>query len=113
MPASGRVAGPGRGVAGRAIATLIPGTVPRGGGPSILGQRQEPLDADYTVVEEGGVALPAARPRGKRGLGAAPPRGLAALTRRRPGRGTGARLAALRSYEPYREYLGLLVDVWA
>jgi len=113
MPASGRVVGPGRGGADRAVAALIPGAVPRGGGPFISGQRQEPLDADYTVVEEGGVALSAAHPRGKRGLGAAPPRGVAAMTRRRPGRGTGARLAALRSYEPYREYLGLLVDVWA
>ncbi len=114
MSTRGRVRGAGRGENDRVTVSLAPTSVSRGGRSSIQGEQQETLDADYTVVEDSGVALLSARPRGTRGHGtAAPPRGLAPLARPRPGRGTSAQMAALRSYEPYHAYLGLLVDIWA
>jgi len=114
MSASGRVPGPVWGADDRAAVSLALVALARSGRSSIQGEQQETLDADYTVVEDSRVALLSARSRGTRGHGAsAPPRGLAAMARARPGRRTSVQLAALRSYEPYHAYLGLLVDTWA
>ena len=114
MSASGRISGQGWGTDDRVAVSLVPIAVSRGGRSSIQGERQETLDADYTVIEDSGVALLSARARGARGHGtAAPPRGLAPLARARSGRETSVQMAALRSYEPYHTYLGLLIDIWA
>jgi len=114
MSASSRVRGAVWGANDRAAVSPVPAAVPRGGRSSIQGEQQETLDADYTVVEDSGVARLSARTRGTRGHGASvPPRGLTLMARARSGRGTSVQMAALRSYEPYHAYLGLLVDIWA
>ncbi len=114
MSVSSRVRGAVWGADDRVAVSLAPASVSRGGRSSIQGEQQETLDADYTIVEDSGVALLSARPRGTRGHGASvPPRGLTLMARARSGRGTSVQMAALRSYEPYHAYLGLLVDIWA
>lgn len=114
MSTRSRVRGAVWGADDRVAVSRAPASVARGGRSSIQGEQQETLDADYTVIEDSGVALLSARARGARGHGtAAPPRGLAPLARARSGRETSVQMAALRSYEPYHAYLGLLIDIWA
>ena len=114
MSASSRVRGTVRGANDRAAVPFAPAAASRDSRASIRSEQQETLDADYTVVEDSGVALLSARTSGTRGRGApVSSRGLALVARARAVRGTSARMAALRAYEPYHAYLGFLVDVWA